>query len=122
MDPQAVFIAQSGAQKIGKQVKNNIQKSAGINDLDRLYDLLFWQKNMMNNYHLAAMEAVDPSLANLLSTNRQRLQDQQAKLADTLFNMGEYTADLAPASQVKDVADTFMGYLNQLPYKTKMPH
>ena len=122
MDPNATIVTKTGAQKIGKQVSGNIQKNQSINDLDRLYDTLFHQKHMMNIYQISSSEAVDPNLYKLLNTCRQRVQEQHGKVLDTLFNMGEYTADVAPPSQVKDVSDVFMGYLNQLPYKTKMPH
>ena len=122
MDPNATIVTKTGAQKIGKQVSGNIQKDQSINDLDRLYDTLFHQKHMMNIYQISSSEAVDINLYKLLNTCRQRVQGQHGKVLDTLFNMGEYTADVAPPSQVKDVSDVFMGYLNQLPYKTKMPH
>jgi hypothetical protein len=122
LDPNATIVTKTGAQKIGKQVSGNIQKNQSINDLDRLYDTLFHQKHMMNIYQISSSEAVDLNLYKLLNTCRQRVQEQHGKVLDTLFNMGEYTADVAPPSQVKDVSDVFMGYLNQLPYKTKMPH
>ncbi len=122
MDPKATITTESGAQKIGKKVSVTIQKDEAINDLDRLYDTLFHEKNMMSIYQISSSEAVDPALYSLLNSNRQKLQNQHGRIIDTLFEMGEYTADIAPPSQVKDVSDVFMGYLGQLPYKTKMPH
>ncbi|EEG78449.1 spore coat protein [Dethiobacter alkaliphilus] len=122
MDPNATITTETGAQKIGKQVSINFQKDQSINDLDRLYDVLLHHKHMMNVYQISSSEAVDINLHNLLNTCRHRLQQQHGKVLDTLFNMGEYTADIAPPSQVKDISAVFMGYLNQLPYKTKMPH
>lgn len=122
MDPNATITTKTGVQKIGKELNINIQKDQSINDLDRLYDVLFRHKHMMNVYQISSSEAVDPALYTLFNTCRQRVQEQHGKILDTLFNMGEYTADVAPPSQVKDVSDVFMGYLNQLPYKTKMPH
>jgi hypothetical protein len=122
MDPNATITTKTGAKKIGKQVNINFTKDQSINNLDRLYDVLFRHKHMMNVYQISSSEAVDPDLYNLLNTCRQRVQQQHGKILDTLFNMGEYTADVAPPSQVQDISDVFMGYLNQLPYKTKMPH
>ncbi len=122
MDPNSTITTESGAQKIGKKVSVNIQKNEAINDLDRLYDTLFHEKHMMNIYQVSSSEAVDPAFYSLLNSNRQKLQNQHGRIIDTLFEMGEYTADIAPPSQVKDVSDVFMGYLGQLPYKTKMPH
>ncbi|MDW7651420.1 MAG: spore coat protein [Bacillota bacterium] len=122
MDPNVTMTTKTGAQKIGKQATANIAKNQQINDLDRLYDTLFHHKHMMNIYQISCSEAVDPNLFNLLKTCSQRIQEQHGKVLDTLFNIGEYTADVAPPAQVKDISEVFMGYLNQLPYKTKMPH
>lgn len=122
MDPNSTITTETGTEKIGKPVSINFQKDTTINDLDRLYDVLLHHKHMMNVYQISSTEAVDPNLYALLNTCRQRIQDQHGKVLDTLFNMGEYTADVAPPAQVKDVSAVFMGYLNQLPYKTKMPH
>jgi hypothetical protein len=122
MDPNATITTKTGAQKIGKEVNINFSKDQSINDLDRLYDVMLHHKHMMNVYQISASEAVDPNLYQLLNTCRQKVQEQHGKVLDTLFNMGEYTADVAPPSQVKDISEVFMGYLNQLPYKTKMPH
>lgn len=122
MDPNATITTKTGAQKIGKEVNINFSKDQSLNDLDRLYDVLLHHKHMMNVYQISSSEAVDPNLFTILNTCRQRVQEQHGKVLDTLFNMGEYTADIAPPSQVQDVSDVFMGYLNQLPYKTKMPH
>jgi hypothetical protein len=122
MDPNATIKTETGAQKIGKQVSINIYKDQSINDLDRLYDTLSRHKHMMNVYQISCSEAVDPALFSLLKTCSQRVQDQHGRVLNTLFDIGEYTADIAPPSQVKDISAVFMGYLNQLPYNTKMPH
>lgn len=123
MDPNATITPQeTGAKKIGKKVSININKDQSINDLDRMYDTLQRQKYMMMNYQISATEMVDPKLFGLLNTCRQKIQDQHGRLLDTLFDIGEYTADIAPPEQVKDVSAVFMGYLNQLPYKNNMPH
>jgi hypothetical protein len=122
VDPQATITTETGAKKIGKQVSIDIQKNETINDLDRLYDILLQEKHMMNIYQISSNEAIDPAFFSLLNDNRSRLQDQHQRILNTLFSIGEYTADIAPPSQVKDVSAVFMGYLNQLPYKTKMPH
>ena len=122
MDPQATITTKSGAKKIGKDVSVNMQKNESTNDLDRLYDLLLQEKHMMNIYQISGSEAVDPALFSLLNENRIKLQEQHGRIVNTLFSIGEYTADIAPSSQVKDVSEVFMGYLSQLPYQTKMPH
>lgn len=122
MDPNATISTSTGAQKIGKQVSINIQKDESINDLDRMYDMLLHEKHLMEIYHLSGTEAVDVNLHALMNNNRSKLQAQHGRLVDTLFSIGEYTADVAPASQVKDVSTVFMRYVNQLPYNNKMPH
>ncbi len=122
MDPRATITTKTGAKKIGKDVSMPFQKDLNFNHLDRLYDLLLHEKHLLSVYQTSCHEVIDPSLYNLLNGIRQRIQQQHGKVVDTLFNMGEYTADTAPASQVKDVSEVFMGYLNQLPYKTDVPH
>lgn len=122
MDPNATITTETGTKKIGKKVSINFTKDQTINDLDRLYDTLAHHKHMLSVYQISSTEAVDPSLYTLLNTCRQRIQDQHGKVLDTLFNMGEYTADAAPPEQVKDISAVFMGYLNQLPNQNKMPH
>ncbi|NLZ94158.1 MAG: spore coat protein [Firmicutes bacterium] len=122
MDPNATITTETGAIKIGKKVSININKDQNINDLDRLYDTLVHCKHMLNVYNTASLEVVDPELFNLLNTCRQRIQAQHGKVLDTLFNVGEYTADAAPPEQVKDISAVFMSYLKQLPNQNKLPH
>ena len=122
MDVQSTITTETGALKIGKKVSMNLQKDEKINDLDRLYDLLLHEKHLLQVYQISQHEAFDGDFMNLIHDNRNRVQDQHGKITQVLFDMGEYTADAAPASMAKDVSAVFMGYLDQLPYETKMPH
>ncbi|HZK24337.1 MAG TPA: spore coat protein [Oscillospiraceae bacterium] len=122
MDPNATITTETGTQKIGKQVTINFTKDQTINDLDRLYDMIAHCKHMLSVYQTASSEVIDPELYSLLNTCKQRVQEQHGKAVDTLFNMGEYTADVAPPEQVKDISAVFMGYLKQLPNQNKLPH
>ncbi len=122
MDVQSTITTETGTVKIGKKVSLNIKKDQNFNDLDRLYDLLLHEKHLLQVYQISEHEAFDPDLLKLISDNRGRVQEQHGKVTQVLFDKGEYTADAAPAPMAKDVAAVFMGYLDQLPYETKMPH
>lgn len=122
MDPNATITTKTGALKIGRQVSFQIQKDKHLNDLDRLYDILLQEKHMLQTYQTASSEMVDFGLYSLMENNRQRVRQCHGRFIDTLFDMGEYTADVAPRSQVKDISEVFMGYLKQLPYEQNIPH
>lgn len=122
MDAQTTITTETGTRKIGKKVSGNIKKDQSFNDLDRLYDVLLHEKHLLQVYQISCHEAFEPGLFQLLKDNRDRVAKQHGQITQVLFDMGEYTADAAPVAMAKDIPAVFMGYLDQLPYDTKMPH
>lgn len=124
MDTGSIITSKSGAQKIGKQPPPGMQmpKDASINDRDRLNAILMHQKQIIQGYTTGLNELFNSSLYHLTEKNRGRVQELHTQTVKALFDMGEYTADLAPKEQVTDAYDTFCGYKSQLPYGTPKPH
>ncbi len=122
MDTQSTITTETRARKIGKKVSQNIKKDQSFNDLDRLYDVLLHEKHLVQVYQISRHEAFDPALEKLFRDNQNRVQEQHGRITQVLFDMGEYTADAAPVSLAQDISAVFMGYLDQLPFDTKMPH
>ncbi len=124
MDTTATITTKSGAKKIGKQLSGEMQqpKDVTVNDRDRLNGVLMHEKQILLGYSTGLNEAFDPTLYNIIQTNRSRVQELHQQAVEVLFNMGEYTADIAHPEQVRDAYDVFSGYKNQLPYPNKPAH
>lgn len=112
---------ETGAQKIGKKASSGIKQDRTLNDLDRLYDQLLQLKHMLHAYTIFWHEAFDDQLQTIIEQNVKHLKDEHQRIVDQLFEMGEYTADVAPDTQVRDISTVFNGYLNQLPYDKPKP-
>ncbi len=97
-------------------------KDSSINDRDRLNAVLMHEKQIIQGYTTGLNEVFDSNLYNLVQKNRARVQDLHSQTVEALFNMGEYTADVAPKEQVMDAYDVFSGYKGQLPYGSPKPH
>lgn len=115
---QSVITTKAGSQVIGKQPSPILPKTKGpdVNLRDRLNTALSTEKSMSLGYTTSANEAIDPSLYGLLKQNREEAQGLQRKFFEALFDIGEYTADLATSQHVTDAVDTFTNYRAQLPY------
>lgn len=124
MDIQSIITTKTGAVKIGKEVTAQLpkQKDATVNDRDRLNDILLHEKHMLTGYNTGINEVLDPTLLNLLQENRQQLQQVHQQMLQALFDMGEYTADIALPNQVADAYDIFNGYKTQFPYPESKLH
>lgn len=124
MDTQSIITTKTGAVKIGKEVTAQLpkQKDATVNDRDRLNDILLHEKHMLTGYNTGINEVLDPTLLNLLQENRQQLQQVHQQMLEALFDMGEYTADIALPNQVADAYDIFNGYKTQFPYPESKLH
>ncbi len=124
MDTQSIITTKTGAVKIGKEVTAQLpkQKDATVNDRDRLNDILLHEKHMLTGYNTGINEVLDPNLLNLLQENRQQLQQVHQQMLEALFDMGEYTADIALPNQVADAYDIFNGYKTQFPYPESKLH
>ncbi|HOL18127.1 MAG TPA: spore coat protein, partial [Bacillota bacterium] len=120
----ATITTKSGAKKIGKQLSGVMQqpKDVTVNDRDRLNGVLMHEKQILLGYSIGLNEVFDPTLFNIVQANRNRVQEMHQQAVEALFNMGEYTADIAPPEQVRDAYDVFNGYKNQLPYPNKPTH
>ena len=118
MDTSSTITTKSGAQKIVKSTAGVMHqpKDATVNDRDRLNGILMHEKQLMQGYTTGLAEAFDPDLYNRIKENRSRIEELHSRTVEALFNTGEYTADIAPETQVTDAYDVFKGYLNQLPY------
>lgn len=124
MDTGSIITTKSGAQKIGKQPPAGMKlpNDPSINDRDRLNSVLLHEKQIIQGYTTGLNEVFDSNLYNVAQKNRSRVQDLHIQTLEALFNMGEYTADVAPREQVTDAYDVFNGYKNQLPYGSPKPH
>lgn len=124
MDTQSTITTKTGAVKIGKEVTAQLpkQKDATVNDRDRLNDILLHEKHMLTGYNIGINEILDSDFFNLLQENRQQLQQVHQQMLEALFDMGEYTADIALPNQVADAYDIFNGYKTQFPYPESELH
>ncbi|UNC92836.1 spore coat protein [Candidatus Contubernalis alkaliaceticus] len=124
MDTQSTITTKTGAVKIGKEVTAQLpkKKDATVNDRDRLNDILLHEKHMLTGYSTGINEVLDPILFNLLQENREQLQQVHQQMLEALFDMGEYTADIALRNQVVDAYDVFSGYKTQFPYPENELH
>ncbi len=124
MDTQSTITTKTGAVKIGKEVTAQLpkKKDATVNDRDRLNDILLHEKHMLTGYNTGINEVLDTALFNLLQENRQQLQQIHQQMLEALFDMGEYTADIALPNQVADAYDVFNGYKTQFPYPEEQLH
>lgn len=118
VDTSATITSKTGAKKVGKQ-KSGVMagpKDATINDRDRLQGLLTLEKHLLGGYTTGLAETFERGLYNSIKTVRSRNEENHTRILESLFNTGEYTADLASPEQIADACDIFTGYLNQLPY------
>jgi hypothetical protein len=119
MDTQSIVTSNTGVQKIGKPVSDVFPqvKDVNVNLRDRLNDILFTEKHNLVNYQVAINEMLNDDLRNLLIDNRNKTQGAHCGLVNRLFDLGEYQADAANSSQIKDAFEVFNNYKTQLPYQ-----
>lgn len=118
VDTSATMTSKTGAKKVGKQ-KSGVMtgpKDATINDRDRLQGLLTLEKHLLEGYTTGLAETFESALYNSIKLARSRNEESHTRFLESLFNTGEYTADLASPEQIADAYDVFSGYQNQLPY------
>ncbi len=118
MDTQSIVTSKTGVQKIGRTVSDAfpIVKDANVNLRDRLNDILTTEKHSLINYQYAINEMLNDDLRNLLIDNRNKTQGAQIGLANQLFDLGEYQADVADRPKIQDAFEVFSNYKAQLPY------
>ncbi len=118
VDTSATITTKTGAKKVGKP-KSGVMtgpKDSTINDRDRLQGLLMLEKHLLEGYTTGLAETFESELYNNIKKIRSRNEEIHTRILESLFNTGEYTADIAAPEQLTDTCDVFSGYLNQLPY------
>lgn len=115
---ESVITTKTGSRVIGKETSPLLPKVKGpeLNLRDRLDHALSNEKQMAMGYSTSINEAIDPELFSLLCDIREKTQSSQRKFFEALFDLGEYSADLAADPQVNHTVDVFNGYRGQLPY------
>lgn len=118
IDPGATVTSPTGARKIGNKVSPSLPKTKGpdFNIRDQFNDVLMGEKHLTGTYTMAVNEAIRPDLRALFTGLRDQAVNCQWQVFGTLYNLGEYQADIAAPEQVADVVDVFSGYQTQLPY------
>jgi hypothetical protein len=119
MDTQSTVTSNTGVQKIGKKVSNELPKvkDPTVNLRDRLNDILSTEKHNLISYQVAINEMINDDLRNVIMDNRDRLQDLHTSLFTEMFNLGEYQAVIAAGPQIADTLEVFTNYKTQLPAK-----
>lgn len=118
VDTSTTITTKTGAKKVGKQKSGMMAepKDTTINDRDRLQGLLTLEKHLLEGYTTGLAETFESKLYNNIKLVRSRNEENHSRFLESLFNSGEYTADLASPEQISDAYDVFSGYLNQLPF------
>lgn len=118
MDTNSLITSQTGVQKIGKPVSIELPKvkDPTINLRDRLNDVLATEKHNIINYQIGINETINDDLRQIIIDNRNSLQNLHSRLFNELFNLGEYTADIASDMQITDTLNVFTNYKSQLPF------
>lgn len=118
MDTSSTISSETGVQKIGIPVSNELPKvkDPNINLRDRLNDLLLTEKHNLVSYQIGINEIINDDLRSLLIDNRNKLQNAHNRLFNEMFNLGEYQADAVVPAQIADTAQVFNNYKVQLPY------
>lgn len=118
VDSSATLTTKTGVKKVGKPKSASMTapKDSTINDRDRLAGLLLLEKHLLEGYTTGMSETFESGLYNNIKRIRSRNEENHARILESLFNTGEYTADMASPEQITDTKDVFSGYLNQLPY------
>ena len=119
MDTQSTVTTNTGVQKIGKRVSNELPKvkDANMNVRDRLNDILLTEKHNLVSYQVAINEIINDDLMKIVIDNRNNLQNAHTWFFNEMFNLGEYQADMATTPQIKDTFDVFSNYKAQFPFK-----
>lgn len=121
MNTQSTLTSKYGVKQIGvsTSVTNVLPKvkDATINIRDRVNDVLLTEKHNLLGYQTGINEAIDDGLRNILVKNRDNLEGVHNRMFNELFNMGEYTADIASSQQIADTAQIFNNYKVQMPFK-----
>lgn len=122
MNTQSTITSKNGVQQIG--ISKGVAspelpkvKDANMNLRDRTNDILLTEKHNLVSYQIGIDEIIDDDLRNIVVSNRNSLQGIQVKFVNELFNMGEYTADVASSAQITDAAQVFGNYKTQMPFK-----
>ncbi len=118
VDTSATITTKTGVKKVGKPKAGVMSgpKDSTINDRDRLSGLLLLEKHLLSGYTTGLSETFESGLYNHIRKVRGRNEESHSRILESLFNTGEYTADIASPEQVKDACDVFSGYHSQLPY------
>lgn len=117
VDTNATITTKTGTKKVGKPKSGVITgKDATLDDRDRLQGVLMLEKHLLEGYTTGLAETFDSELYNNIKKIRSRNEEIHARILESLFNAGEYTADMVSPEQLTDTCDIFSGYLNQLPY------
>lgn len=118
MDTQYTITTKAGIQKIGKPVSNELPqvKDPNINLRDRLNDFLSTEKHNLISYQTAINEIINDDLRGIMINNRNGIQAVHTRFFNELFNLGEYQADVASSSQIRDSFEVFQNYKTQFPY------
>jgi hypothetical protein len=121
MNTQTTINSYNGVKQIGvsTSVTNVLPKvkDATINIRDRVNDVLMTEKHNLVGYQVSINETIDDSLRNIMINNRNNLEAIHNKMFNELFNMGEYTADIASSQQIADTVQIFNNYKVQMPFK-----
>lgn len=118
VDSNATITTKSGVKQVGKP-KSGVMtapKDSSINDRDRLAGLLMLEKHLLEGYTTGLSETFESDLYNNIKKVRTRNEENHSQILGSLFNTGEYTADVASPEQKTDARDVFSGYRSQLPY------
>ncbi len=118
VDTNATITTKSGVKQVGKP-KSGVMtapKDSTINDRDRLAGLLLMEKHLLEGYTTGLSETFESELYNHTRTVRARNEENHSLILESLFNTGEYTADIASPEQKTDTRDVFSGHRSQLPY------
>lgn len=74
------------------------------------------EKHLLEGYTTGLAETFESKLCDKIKKIRSRNEEIHSRVLESLFNTGEYNADIASPEQLTDTCDLFSGYLNQLPY------
>ena len=119
METQSTVTSKTGVVKIGKPVSSELPKvkDSNVNLRDRLNDVLLTEKHNLVSYQIGINEVINTDLQNVITNNRNRLQNIHTNIFTQLFDLGEYQADVATSQQIADTSQVFTNYRTQFPYQ-----
>ncbi|MDB5052569.1 MAG: hypothetical protein JWM44_619 [Bacilli bacterium] len=90
-------------------------KGPGMNDRDRINDILATEKSMSNGYNIGLNEMQNPKLRKTIRDVLHDTHTSQERLFDQMFQNGWYKMKVADTQEVEAAYKQFNNYHTQFP-------